>query len=94
MENVAGEVESVRSEDELDKYLSVPDEPGSVDLLAWWHVNEHKFPSVARMACQFLAHPAATAGVERYFSGCTQAYDDLRKSMKEETIETLLFAAE
>ena len=43
---------------------------------------------------QFLAQPATTAGVERYFKGCTQLHDDLRKSFKEDSLEAFLFAAE
>ena len=81
-------------EDELDAYLALPPEPNSTDILAWWKINSKKFPSVGRMAQQFLAHPAATAGVERFFSGLTQLHGDLRKNMREDTMEAVLFAAE
>ena len=66
----------------------------STDPLKWWQDNEKKFPSVAKMARQFLATPASTGGVERFFKGCTQAHSDLRKNLSDVTMENMLFAAE
>ena len=66
----------------------------SLDLLTWWKDNEHNFPTVARMARQFLTSPTSTGGVERFFSGCTQMHSDLRKRLKDAFMEDILFAAE
>ena len=45
------------------------------------------------MAKQFLAAPASTAGVERVFSAAGRMHDDMRKAMKDSTLEHSLFAA-
>ena len=44
------------------------------------------------MAKQYLAAPASTAGVERVFSAAGRMHNDLRKSMKDSTLEHSLFA--
>ena len=78
------ELQSSEEVDELQKYLEHPEQD-----------NEHKFPTVARMARQFLASPASTDGVERFFSGCTQMHSDLtKKRLKDAFMEDILFAAE
>jgi hypothetical protein len=44
------------------------------------------------LAKQYLAAPASTAGVERVFSAAGRMLSDLRKSMKDSTLEHSLFA--
>ena len=46
-----------------------------------------------KMAKQYLAQPASSAGVERVFSAAGKMHDNLRKSMKDSTLEHSLFAA-
>ena len=55
--------------------------------------NEPRFPKLAKMAKQYLAAPASTAGVERVFSAAGRMHSDLRKSMKDSTLEHSLMAA-
>ena len=76
------------SEAETDLLLSNPS-----DLLIWWKNNECRFPKLAKMAKQYLAAPASTAGVERVFSAAGRMHTDLRKSMKDSTVEHSLFAS-
>jgi hypothetical protein len=55
-------------------------------LLTWWKQNEKKFPSVARMARQFLATPASSAEAERLFSYAGRLHGDLSSRTTDEHI--------
>ena len=46
----------------------MPLEDTDIVLLDWWKNHEYRFPKLAKMAKQYLAAPASTAGVERVFS--------------------------
>ncbi|KAK3255986.1 hypothetical protein CYMTET_34858 [Cymbomonas tetramitiformis] len=85
--------EAIEHEDELVKYLALPLERADCDLQEWWKTHKFRFPSLAKMAREFLAVPASTAGVERIFSAAGQMHSDLRKSTKEETLQHSLMAA-
>ena len=50
-------------------------------------------PALAKMAKQYLAAPASSAGVERVFSAASKMHDDLRKSAKDHSLKHALFAA-
>ena len=78
--------------DELEEYLAMPLEDTDIVLLDWWKNHEYRFPKLAKMAKQYLAAPASTAGVERVFSAAGRMHNDLRKSMKDSTLEHSLFA--
>ena len=84
---------TVPEEDELTKYLRLPVEGADCDVLKWWKDNRKDFPHLAKMAREFLATPASTAGVERIFSACGQMHSDLRKSTSEQTLQHSLMAA-
>lgn len=60
------------------------------DLLSWWKVHSTVFPNLSRMARQYLAFPASSAGVERLFSAAGRMHNDLRKNVKESTLERSL----
>ena len=65
-------VEVVRKS-EVDKYLQLPALPTTRNgrdtcPLEWWKMHSHELPCLAKMARQFLALPASSAGVERRFS--------------------------
>lgn len=82
-----------RAEDEFEKYMALPAATKHTDPLVWWKAAAKNLPHMAKMARQFLAAPASTAGVERAFSACGQMHSDLRKCLKEGTIEHALMAA-
>ena len=63
-----------------------------MDVLQWWGLNEDRFPHVARMAAQYLACPASSATVERFFSLAGRILDKRTAHMKEETLEDRLWA--
>lgn len=60
-----------------------------VDVLVWWRdvENEDKLVLLSR---QFLAIPAASASAERVFSFAGLTLSDLRKSLLESTLETIM----
>ena len=45
------------------------------------------------MVKQYFAAPASSAGVERVFPAAGKMHDDLRKAMKDTSLEHSLFAA-
>lgn len=54
--------------DELNNYLNSTQEPGTIDILEWWRSHESNYPTLARMAQDYLVIPATSAPVERLFS--------------------------
>ncbi|KAK3246175.1 hypothetical protein CYMTET_44281 [Cymbomonas tetramitiformis] len=79
--------------DEMRDYLELPDAKSDVDVRRWWRDHRGQFPTLAKMARQFLAVPASTAGVERAFSMVTGMHSDLRKRLEEGTLQHTLMAA-
>ena len=58
--------------DEVELYMALPQEPYThpktgkdTDILQWWRDHERDLPNLARMARQFLALPASSAGGPR-----------------------------
>jgi hypothetical protein len=49
------------------------------------------WPNLAKMARQYLALPATSAGVERLFSSGGQMHSSLRKSAKAQTLVIILY---
>ena len=80
--------------DQLDMYLNMPQQPfGQCDVLSWWREQRHILPDLARMARQYLAAPASSAGVERLFSRAGRYHDARKKCTTDENIESMLIAA-
>jgi hypothetical protein len=63
----------------------------SFDLLAWWKNHIKMWPNLAKMARQYLALPATSAGVERLLSNGGQMHSSLKKSAKAQTSEMMLY---
>ena len=80
---------------EAELYLSLPqvdmNSLGGEQVLEWWKTHQSMFPNLSRMARQFLALPATSAGVERLFISSGQMHGDKRKRLKEETLQSLLY---
>ena len=86
--------EAPDKKDELEEYLAEPVETDpDINLLKYWKKKEEKWPKLAKMAKQYLASPASSAGVERVFSAAGRMHDDMRKSMTNESLQHSLFAA-
>ncbi|KAL1504112.1 hypothetical protein AB1Y20_010522 [Prymnesium parvum] len=88
----AGEDEVEPEKSEAQLYLDQPAVPLNTDVLQWWAAHEKTYPSLSRMARQFLGVPATSASAERLFSIAGRLYDDLRQKMKDDMLESLMFA--
>ena len=77
--------------DDLDLYLNLPDVEVDTDIQDWWCKNAHRFPSVAKMARQFLSAPATSADCERVFSKAGKMHDDHKKRTTEDLLSENLF---
>lgn len=80
---------------EVSTYLQLPALPTTRNgrdtcPLEWWSIHEYQLPNLAKMARQFLALPASSAGTERLFSAAGNQHDDLKKSIKEDTLSMQL----
>lgn len=64
----------------------------TADALEWWKVHDSRFPSLARMARQYLAVPASSASVERLFSSVGLVKSDLRERLLDKTTTDIMFA--
>ncbi len=92
---------------EMKDWLQIPSIPSStvigknedgsditqdVDVLTWWRdVGQARFPRISVMARQFLTIPTVSATAERVFSFAGLTLSDLRKSLFEGTLETIMW---
>ena len=77
----------------IDKNEDGSDITQDVDVLVWWRdVGRARFPRIAVMTRQFLTIPEASATAERVFSFAGLTLSDLRKSLLEGTLESMMWA--
>lgn len=77
----------VQKESEVERYLAAPTVDAGEDILKWWSRHSDIYPSLARLARDYLAIPATSAPVERVFSGGADLVTDKRGSLSKDTIE-------
>ncbi len=76
----------VRDCDEVENYFRLPQialhnvSGHDHDIFNWWKQNAPDIPFLSKMARQFLAAPASSAGAERLFYGVGKMHDDLRRA--------------
>jgi hypothetical protein len=73
--------------EEFELYLAQPqteDEP-----LGWWKAHEKVFPTLSRMAKDYLAIPASSTSVERLFSSSGSVCTNERGRLNETSIQAL-----
>jgi hypothetical protein len=80
---------------EVDAYLQLPALPfqrrgTDTNPLDWWSVNGPNMPHLCKMARQFLAMPASSAGPERVFSSAGKMHDDKKKRLSEDVLCMML----
>ena len=79
---------------ELDNYLEealvLESDEENFDILQWWKRNSDLYPTLAKMARDFLAVQVSTVASESAFSAAGRLTDHLRSSMTAETIEALI----
>ena len=73
--------------------MSLPVEDMKTNVIEWWRRHRSVFPNLSKMARQYLAMPATSAGVERLFSAGGLTFGDLAHAMKQETLGASLLAA-
>jgi len=61
-----------------------------LDVLSWWKTNEHRYPSVARMARDILAIPITTVASESTFSLSGRILTKYRQSTLPENAEAIV----
>lgn len=90
------EVEPAIPQSEVDVYLALPQmraiTPSGKEAcpLEWWRGHQSTLPHLSKMARQFLALPASSAGPERLFHAAGRMHDDKKKSTKDTTMEHML----
>jgi hypothetical protein len=81
---------------EIDKYLALPQQRALLPCgqeacpLEWWRGYANTLPHLAKMARQFLALPASSAGPERIFHAAGRMHDDMKKRTLDTTLEHTL----
>ena len=86
-------VPDLQPDDELSAYMALPVESMQTNVIEWWRRPRTVFPNLSRMARQYLATLATSAGVERLFSAAGLTFGDLAHAMKEEALGCRLLAA-
>ncbi|KAJ1703107.1 hypothetical protein LUZ63_002886 [Rhynchospora breviuscula] len=78
---------------ELDKYMQeklVDMNDSNFDILQFWKQNSGLYPTLAKMARDFLSVQASSVASESAFSAAGRLTDHLHTSMNSETIECLV----
>ena len=64
---------------------------GPFDLLGWWRENRFKYPTMARVARDYLAIPATSTSCERLFSGLRDTLGIRRHCLNADSMSALQF---
>ncbi|GKC93108.1 zinc finger BED domain-containing protein DAYSLEEPER-like protein [Tanacetum coccineum] len=85
---------SQQSKSELDQYLEESLLPRSheFDVMAWWKLNEPKYPTLSKMARDILTLLVSTVDPESVFDTGVKEMDRYRCALKPETVEALYCA--
>ena len=59
---------SLEGEAQLQAYMQVKQVSNDTDPLMWWKQHQQEFPALARMVRQYLAVPATSASLVKFFS--------------------------
>ncbi|XP_039225122.1 E3 SUMO-protein ligase ZBED1-like isoform X3 [Crotalus tigris] len=76
---------------QLENYIVEPLCKRSTNPLDWWKSNEHRFPSVARLARQYLAIPATVVPPDQAFAAGESALEHRRGVLAPENLDQILF---
>ncbi|CAN1120612.1 Zinc finger BED domain-containing protein RICESLEEPER 2, partial [Linum perenne] len=74
---------------EFEHYLAeeiIPRAP-DFDILLWWKLNGAKYPTLQRIARDFLAKPITLVASESAFSSCGRLLDSHRSKLHYKTVE-------
>ena len=91
LEEAGASVSNESGSQKLDAYLAEPLITfGRESCYNWWANNRHRFPSLAKIARQYLCAPPTSVASERLFSGAGEIYNDRRSRLAPEKAEMLL----
>ncbi|KAL6473716.1 hypothetical protein MHYP_G00172770 [Metynnis hypsauchen] len=91
--NTAGLSAQQAVERELGNYLLAPDADSDSDPLDWWKVYQKNFPSVSKLAKQYLCIQATSSPSERVFSTGGNKVTCKRAALKPDNVDQLVFLA-
>ena len=83
-----------RAKSELLRYMEDSSYDGTVTLLQWWHQNKQRYPSLCKLALQYLTIPATSVPSERAFSISGHIVRAKRACLLPENVQMLVFLAE
>ncbi|XP_044005883.1 zinc finger BED domain-containing protein DAYSLEEPER-like [Aphidius gifuensis] len=81
---------SVDFKAELDGYLALKRATKDQNILDWWKVHEHNFPTLSRMARDLFSIMATSVPSERLFSVAGLVMTKTRNSLNDESVRALL----
>ncbi|MBW0586520.1 hypothetical protein O181_126235 [Austropuccinia psidii MF-1] len=73
----------------LQRYLSEPPEPKETDILIFWKSQGTVFPTLANMACKYLAIAATSSPSEQVFFACRKIVKYQRSTLSSMHVEKL-----
>ena len=80
-----------KDEKELSSYCSAEYIKRKEDPLAWWKKNMSRFPTLARIAREYLPIPAMSTPSERMFSASGYLSSQRRSRLSGENLNQLVF---
>ena len=82
------------TEREVSLYRAENEVKRSGDPLFWWKTNEHRFPTLAKLARKVLCIPATSVPSERLFSAAGNIITKKRASLDPENVDCLCFLSQ
>lgn len=76
---------------QLENYIVEPVCKRSTDPLSWWNSNCHRFPTLARLARQYLVIPATAVKPEHAFSTVLDPLEKRRAALEPKYMDQILF---
>ncbi|XP_075692352.1 E3 SUMO-protein ligase ZBED1-like [Rhinoderma darwinii] len=76
---------------QLENYIVEPVCKRTTDPLAWWNGNLHRFPTLARLARQYLVIPATAIKPEHAFSAALDPLEKRRAALESNYMDRILF---
>lgn len=77
-------------ESEIELYLRLPVIKKKANVLDWWQANGSQFPTLARMARDFMASPATSVPAEAAFSVAGQIISKRRAQLGDTTMSIIM----
>lgn len=75
---------------EIQRYLSEPRANNSEDILDWWRRHENIYPTLPKMAKDFLATPATSVPAKRLFSRAALTVTKSRNRLALDSVRSLM----